>query len=193
MSSYLLQAQASKAKVIAFAAAGSDLAIAIKQAAEYGIKNQLLVAPAVFITDIHALGLASAKGLKFLTAFYWDRNDETRAWSKRFYERRKAMPTMTQAGVYSAVLHYLRAVQAAQTDEGTAVMAKMKELPINDVFTKNGKVRADGLLMHDMYLVEVKAPSESHVPWDYYKILETIPAEKVFPPLADSACPLVKK
>jgi branched-chain amino acid transport system substrate-binding protein len=193
MSSYLLQAQASKAKVIAFASAGADMATAIKQAAEFGISDQALVAPAVFITDVHALGLANAKGLKFISAFYWDRTDETRAWSKKFFERHKAMPTMTQAGIYSAVRHYLRAVEAAGTDEGNAVMAKMKELPVKDMFTGNGKVRADGLLLHDMYLIEVKSPSESHGPWDYYKVLATIPADKIFPSLEESACPLITR
>jgi branched-chain amino acid transport system substrate-binding protein len=193
MSSYLLQAQASKAKVIAFASAGADMATAIKQAAEFGISEQALVAPAVFITDVHALGLANAKGLKFISAFYWDRTDETRAWSRKFFERHKAMPTMTQAGIYSAVRHYLRAVEAAGTDEGNAVMAKMKELPVQDMFTGNGKVRADGLLLHDMYLIEVKSPSESHGPWDYYKVLATIPADKIFPSLEESTCPLITR
>jgi branched-chain amino acid transport system substrate-binding protein len=193
MSSYLLQAQASKAKVIAFASAGADMATAIKQTAEFGITGQTLVAPAVFLTDIHAMGLNNAKGLKFISAFYWDRTDETRAWSEKFYARRKAMPTMTQAGVYSAVRHYLRAVAAAQTDEGKAVMAKMKELPVQDMFSANGKVREDGLMLHDMYLAEVKSPAESKGPWDYYKVLATIPADKAFPPLEDSACPLLKK
>jgi branched-chain amino acid transport system substrate-binding protein len=193
MSSYLLQAQASKAKVIAFASAGADMATAIKQTAEFGITGQTLVAPAVFITDIHAMGLNNAKGLKFVSAFYWDRTDETRAWSEKFYARRKAMPTMTQAGVYSAVRHYLRAVAAAQTDEGKAVMAKMKELPVQDIFSANGKVREDGLMLHDMYLVEVKSPAESKGPWDYYKVLATIPADKAFPSLEDSVCPLLKK
>jgi branched-chain amino acid transport system substrate-binding protein len=193
MSSYLLQAQASKAKVIAFASAGADMATSIKQAAEYGITSQALVAPSVFITDIHAMGLSNAKGLKFMAAFYWDRTDETRAWSKRFFDRRKAMPTMTQAGVYSAVRHYIRAVEAAQTDEGKAVMSKMKELPVDDMFSRNGKVREDGLMLHDMYLIEVKSPAESKGPWDYYKVLATIPADKVFPSLEESVCPLVKK
>jgi branched-chain amino acid transport system substrate-binding protein len=193
MSSYLLQAQASKAKVIVFASAGADMATAIKQAAEFGISGQALVAPAVFITDVHAMGLANAKGLKFISAFYWDRTDATRAWSQKFFERRKAMPTMTQAGVYSAVRHYLRAVEAAQTDEGEAVMAKMKELPVQDMYSSNGKVREDGLMLHDMYLIEVKSPSESKGPWDYYKVLATIPADKIFPSLEESACPLVKK
>ena len=193
MSSYLLQAQSSKAKVIALASAGADMATGIKQAAEFGITDQSLVAPIVFITDVHSLGLAAAKGLKFVTAFYWDRNEETRAWSKRFFAKRNAMPTMTQAGVYSAVRHYLRAVEAAQTDEGKAVMAKMKELPVDDIFSRNGRVRDDGLMLHDMYLVEVKQPSESKAPWDYYKILATIPADQAFPSLEQSECPLVRK
>jgi branched-chain amino acid transport system substrate-binding protein len=193
LSSYILQAQASKAKVIVFANSAADMITSIKQAAEYGVTGQTLVTPIVFITDVHAMGLANAKGIKFISAFYWDRTNETREWSKRFFERRKAMPTMTQAGVYSAVLHYLRAVEAAQTDEGKAVMEKMKELPVHDMFSSNGKVREDGLMLHDMYLIEVKSPEESKAPWDYYKILATIPAEKAFPPLEASACPLVKK
>lgn len=193
MSSYLLQAQSSKAKVIALASAGADMATGIKQAAEFGITDQSLVAPIVFITDVHSLGLAAAKGLKFVTAFYWDRNEETRAWSKKFFAKRNAMPTMTQAGVYSAVRHYLRAVEAAQTDEGKAVMTKMKELPVDDIFSRNGRVRDDGLMLHDMYLVEVKQPSESKAPWDYYKILATIPADQAFPSLEQSECPLVRK
>ncbi|WP_247457504.1 ABC transporter substrate-binding protein [Bradyrhizobium sp. 2] len=193
MSSYLLQAQSSKAKVIALASAGADMATGIKQAAEFGITDQSLVAPIVFITDVHSLGLAAAKGLKFVTAFYWDRNEETRAWSKKFFAKRNAMPTMTQAGVYSAVRHYLRAVEAAQTDEGKAVMAKMRELPVDDIFSRNGRVRDDGLMLHDMYLVEVKQPSESKAPWDYYKILAIIPADQAFPSLEQSECPLVRK
>ncbi|WP_234684819.1 ABC transporter substrate-binding protein [Bradyrhizobium monzae] len=193
MSSYLLQAQSSKAKVIALASAGADMATGIKQAAEFGITDQSLVAPIVFITDVHSLGLAAAKGLKFVTAFYWDRDEETRVWSRKFFAKRNAMPTMTQAGVYSAVRHYLRAVEAAQTDEGQAVMSKMKELPVNDIFSRNGRVREDGLMLHDMYLVEVKQPSESKAPWDYYKILATIPADQAFPGLEQSECPLVRK
>lgn len=193
MSSFLLQAQGSKAKVVAFSSAGSDMANAIKQAAEFGLNTQkTLVAPAVFLTDIHALGLEKANGLRFVTAFYWDRNDETRQWSKRFFDKRKAMPTMTQAGVYSAVRHYLRAVEAAQTDDAKAVMAKMKELAVDDMFSRGGRVRADGQMIHDMYLVEVKKPAESKGPWDYYKIVQTIPGDQIFPPLSESACPLVK-
>lgn len=194
MSSFLLQAQASKAKVVALASAGSDMANAVKQAAEFGLTGkQTFVTPAVFLTDIHSLGLANSKGLRFMTAFYWDRNDETREWSKRFFERRKAMPTMTQAGVYSAVRHYLKAVEAAQTDDARVVVAKMKQFPVQDIFSQNGKVREDGLMVHDMYLVEVKSPEESKRPWDYYKVLQTIPGEKVFGAFESSACPLVKK
>lgn len=194
LSSYLLQAQSSNAKVVALASAGADMANALKQAAEFGInKGKTFVAPIVFITDVHAMGLASAQGLRFISAFYWNRNQGTRAWSEAFFKLHKAMPTMTQAGVYSAVRHYLRAVQAAGTDEAIAVMAKMKELPVDDIFTRNGRVREDGLMMHDMYLMEVKQPSESREPWDYYKVLATLPADKVFPPLEASVCPLVKK
>ena len=194
LSSYLLQAQSSNAKVVALASAGADMANALKQAVEFGInRSKTFVAPVVFITDVHAMGLASAQGLRFISAFYWNRNQETRAWSEAFFKLHKAMPTMTQAGVYSAVRHYLRAIQAAGTDEAIAVMAKMKELPVDDIFTRNGRVREDGLMMHDMYLMEVKQPSESREPWDYYKVLATLPADKVFPPLEASACPLVKK
>ncbi|MGA2943610.1 MAG: ABC transporter substrate-binding protein [Xanthobacteraceae bacterium] len=194
MSSFLLQAQASKAQAVAFASAGTDMTTAIKQAGEFGIAQQTaLVAPIVFITDVHAMGLKAAQGLQFVTAFYWDRDDESRAWSKRFFERRKVMPTMTQAGVYSAVLHYLKAVAAAKTKNADAVMAKMRALPVNDPFTHNGLLREDGQMMHDMFLVEVKKPGESKGPWDYYKILETIPAAKLFQPLADSDCPLIKQ
>jgi branched-chain amino acid transport system substrate-binding protein len=194
MSSFLLQAQASQAKAVALASAGSDMTTAIKQAGEFGIAQQAtLVAPIVFITDVHAMGLKSAQGLQFITAFYWDRNDESRAFAKRFYERRKAMPTMTQAGVYSAVLHYLKAIEAAKSKEAAAVMQKMRELPVNDPFTHNGTLREDGQLMHDMYLVQVKKPEESKGPWDYYNVLQTIPAAKLFQPLGESECPLVKK
>ena len=194
MSSYLLQAQASKAKVVALANAGSDMANAIKQAAEFGLTGQqALVAPAVFLTDIHGMGLPTAKGLRFISASYWDRDDASRAWSKKFFERRKAMPTMTQAGVYSAVRHYLKAVEAGGTDDAAAVLAKMKQIPVQDMYSPNGKVREDGLMIHDMHLVEVKSPAESKGPWDYYKIVQTIPGDKIFPALADSPCPLVRK
>lgn len=194
MSSFLLQAQASKAKVVAFASAGGDLTTAIKQAGEFGLtRNQLLAAPSVFINDVHSLGLKTAQGLQFLTAFYWDRDEASRAWSRKFFERRKAMPTMTQAGVYSSVRHFLKAVEAAGTDDGERVAQKMKELPIRDAYTANGRVRQDGQVMHDMYLVEVKNPAESKGPWDYYKVLATVPADQVFQPLSTSECPLVRK
>ncbi|QDW38008.1 ABC transporter substrate-binding protein [Bradyrhizobium sp. KBS0727] len=194
-SSFLLTAQASKAKVIALASAGGDVINAVKQAGEFGIGQggQTLVAPVTFITDVHALGLSVAQGLTFITGYYWDLNDDTRAFAKKFYERRKAMPTMAQAGVYSGVLHYLKAIAAAGTDNADAVAAKMRELPVHDAFTQAGTVRADGRMVHDMYLVQVKKPSESKAPWDYYKVLATVPADVAFRPLADSTCPLVKK
>lgn len=195
MSPYLLPAQGSKAQAIFLANAGKDLTTAIKQANEFGIVagGQTLVAPVMFITDVHALGLQTAQGTSFVEGFYWDLNDETRAFAKRFFERRKAMPTALQAGVYSSITHYLKAVQAAGTDEAKAVAAKMRELPVNDFFAKNGKVREDGRMVHDMYLVEVKKPSESKAPWDYYKVVATIPGDEAFIPLAKSECPLVKK
>jgi branched-chain amino acid transport system substrate-binding protein len=194
-SSYLLQAQASGAKVIALANAGGDMINATKQAKEFGLTGhgQSVVALLVFITDIHSVGLEVAQGLKFVTPFYWDRDDESRAWSKRFYERRGSMPTMGQAGVYSAVRHYLQAVAAAGTVGAGAVMTKMRELPVNDFFAPGGHVRADGRLVHDMYFVQVKTPAESKGPWDYYKILETIPGEKAFRPLEQGGCPLARR
>lgn len=194
-SSFILQAQASKAKVVALASAGADTTNAIKQAAEFGLTQggQSLVGLVMVLSDIHALGLKTAQGLMFTTAFYWDRDDETRAWSKRFFERTKRMPGMVQAGVYSSVLHYLKAVQAAGTDEAKAVVAKMREIPVNDVFAKGGKVREDGRMVHDMYLVRVKKPEESKGPWDYYQILQTIKGEDAFRPLAESDCPLSKR
>lgn len=193
-SSYLLKAQASGAKVIAFANAGHDMINATKQANEFGLTRagQNIVALVVFITDIHSVGLAAAQGLTFITPFYWDRDQESRAWAKRFYERQKRMPTMAQAGVYSAVRHYLRAIEAAGTDEAQAVMAKMRAIPVNDFFARNGHVREDGRMVHDMYFVRVKTLAESTGPWDYYKILATIPAEKAFRPLDQGGCPLVK-
>ena len=194
-SSFLLQAQGSKAKVIGLANAGGDTTNAIKQAAEFGIVKggQKLAGLLVYINDVHSLGLERAQGMLLTEGFYWDLNDETRAWSKRFFERQQKMPNMSQAGVYSTVLHYLRAVEAAGTDETVAVMAKMRELPINDVFAKNGRIREDGRMVHDMYLFEVKKPSESKGPWDYYKLLATVPGEEAFQPLSKSRCPLVKK
>ena len=192
-SSYLLQAQSSGAKIIGLANAGADTINAIKQANEFGItKKQSLAGLLVFLSDIHSLGLATSKGMYLTTAFYWDRDDESRKWSRRFFERHKKMPTMVQAGVYSELTHYLKAVQAAGTDGADKVMAKMRETPVNDFFAKNGRIGADGLHRHDMYLAQVKSPEESKYPWDYYRIVKTIPAAEAFEP-PDTACPLVKK
>ena len=194
-SSYLLQAQGSGAKVIGLANAGTDTTNSIKQAHEFGITDagQQLAALLLFLTDVNALGLDVAKGLVLTTGFYWDLNDETRAWSQRFNERVGQMPTMVQAGVYSAVMHYLQAIKAAGTDEAKAVVAKMKATPVNDFFAKNGKIRDDGVMVHDMYLAQVKSPDESKGKWDYYKILRTIPGDQAFQPLSTSKCPLVKQ
>ena len=193
-SSFLLQAQASGAQVIGLANAGNDTINAIKQAAEFGITpKQTLAGLLMFISDVHSLGLQSTQGMYLTTGFYWDRNDETRAWSKRFFEKRNRMPTMAQAGDYSAVTHYLNAVKAAGTDDAGTVMAKMKATPINDFFAKNGKIRVDGRMVHDMYLAQVKKPSESKYPWDYYHIRQVIPGDQAFMPLSKSLCPLVKK
>jgi len=194
-SSFLLQAQASKAKVIGLANAGGDTINAIKQATEFGIvKGGQKISPLLaFITDVDSIGLETAQGLLLAEAFYWDANDETRAFSKRFMERVKRVPTSAQAGVYSSVTHYLKAVKAAGTTDTAAVMKVMKETPVNDFFAKGGRIREDGRMVHDMYLFEVKKPSESKYPWDYYKLIATIPAEEAFIPLEKSACPLAKK
>jgi len=195
-SSFLLQAQASKAKIIGLANAGADTTNAIKQGAEFGIGRgaQQFAGLLVFLTDVHALGLDKAQGLLLTEAFYWDLNDQTRAWSTRFAERhRGARPTMAQAGVYSAVLHYLKAVEALKSDDGPKVIAKMKEMPTDDPVFGKGKVREDGRKIHPMYLFEVKKPSESKGAWDYYKVRSTIPAEQAFRPLAEGGCELVKK
>lgn len=190
-----LTAQGSKAKVVALANAGGDTINSIKQAAEFGLTSggQKLAALAGVLNDVHGLGLKEAKGLTITEASYWDMNDDTRKWSKRFYATMNAMPNMLQTGTYSSVLHYLKAVQAAGTDRTEDVMQKMRELPINDVFYKNGKIREDGRMVHDMYLFEVKKPEESRAAWDYYKLLATIPADQAFQPLALSRCPLIKK
>ncbi len=193
-SSFLLQAQSSKAKIIGLANAGGDMINSIKAANEFGItKNQKLAALLVFINDIHSLGLPVAQGMLLTEAFYWDANEESRKWSRRFFEKHKRMPNMAQAGVYSGINHYLKAVAATGTDDTATVMAKMREMPVNDFMTKNGTIRADGRLIRDMYVFEVKKPSESNYPWDYYKLKATIPAEQAFLPLARSVCPLVKK
>ena len=194
-SSALLTAQNAKPKVIALANAGGDTINSIKQASEFGLTQSgyKLAALAGFINDVHGLGLKEAQGLTITEASYWDLNDDTRKWSQKFFATVGAMPNMLQTGTYSSVLHYLKAVQAAGTDSTEAVMAKMREITVNDVFYKNGKIREDGRMVHDMYLFEVKKPAESKKPWDYYKLLATIPADKAFQPLSQSKCPLVKK
>jgi branched-chain amino acid transport system substrate-binding protein len=193
-SSYLVQAQASGAKVVAFANGGGDLVNAIKQANEFGLPQdgRTLAALLLFICDVHSLGLAATQGLTFVTAFYWDRNEETRAWARRFQAQRGVMPTMVHAGIYSSTRHYLRAVTAAGQTDGATVMAKMREIPVDDFFVHGGKLRPDGRLLHDMYLMRVKSPAQSKEPWDYYSPLATIPPEKAFKPLAASDCPLVR-
>ena len=191
-SSFLLQAQSSGAKIIGLANAGGDTVNSIKQAAEFGIVQggQNLAGLLIFITDIHSLGLKTAQGLIFTAAFYWDLNDQTRAWSDRFMKATGRRPSMVQAGVYSGVLHYLKAVEALKSaKDGKAVVAKMKEMPTDDPLFGKGEVRADGRKTHDMYLFEVKKPEESKGPWDYYKLLATIPAEKAFRPLNEGGCP----
>ena len=194
-SSALLQAQSSKAKVVGLANAGADTTNAVKQAAEFGIVRggQKLAGLLVFINDINTLGLEVAQGMLLTNAFYWDRNEESRAWSQRYFQRMNRMPNMAQAGIYSATTHYLKAVQAAGTDDTKAVMEKMRSVPINDFFVKDGKIREDGRMVHAMYLYEVKKPSESQRAWDYYKPVATIPPEQAFQPLSESKCPLVKK
>lgn len=194
--SFLLQAQGSGAKVIALANAGTDTINAIKQASDFGVgrtSGQSLVGLAINLNDTRGLGLQAAQGLLLTEAFYWDMNDETRAWSRRFLANTGKMPTSTQAGNYSSTMHYLKAVETAGTDETAAVMKKMREMPINDFFAKNGKIRVDGRMVHDMYLAQVKSPSDSKYDWDYYKILSVIPGEDAFLPLEQSKCPLVKR
>ncbi|HZP92564.1 MAG TPA: ABC transporter substrate-binding protein [Burkholderiales bacterium] len=193
-SSFLLQAQASKAKIVGLANAGGDTINSIKAANEFGLtKTQTLAGLLVFITDVHSLGLQATQGMYVTEAWYWDLNDQTRKWSKRFFERTNKMPSMNHAGVYSAVTMYLKAVKATGTDDADAVMAWLRANKHSDMFGKNMTLRADGRLVHDMYLFQVKKPSESKGPWDYYHLRETIPAEHAFQPLSASRCPLVKK
>ncbi len=193
-SSFLLQAQASKAKIIGLANAGGDTINSIKQAAEFGIVagGQRLAGLLVFITDVHALGLKTAQGLVVTASFYWDQNDETRKFAKRYFDKMGKQPSMVQAGVYSGVSHYLKAVKAAGTDDSDKVAAEMRKIPVNDFMTKNASIRADGRIMRDAYLFQVKSPSESKGPWDYYKQLAVIPAEEAARPLKDGGCDLVK-
>jgi branched-chain amino acid transport system substrate-binding protein len=198
-SSFLLQAQASKAKIIGLANAGADTTNSIKQAAEFGITSggQKLAALLLFITDIHAMGLKTAQGLNFTETFYWDMNDDTRAFAKRFQARIKNhnMPTMVQAGVYSSLIHYFKALEAlgGNPHDGAKVVAKMKEMPTDDPLFGKGSIQPNGRTIHPAYLFEVKTPAESKGAWDYYKLVATIPAEEAFTPLAKSTCPLLKK
>ncbi|WP_244547689.1 ABC transporter substrate-binding protein [Bradyrhizobium sp. OK095] len=193
-SSFLLQAQASKAKVVAFANAGEQLVTSMKQWNEFGMNAgpQRPVAELMFLTDVHAMGVETAKGLTTVTAWYWNLNEETRAFAERFFKLHKAMPTAPQAAVYSAVLQYLRAAVAAGTDETGAVLEKMRAMPVDDFYARGARLRADNKLVHDFYLVEVKQPADVNPPWDYYKVVEKIPAEDAYLPLSQSECPLLK-
>jgi branched-chain amino acid transport system substrate-binding protein len=193
-SSYLVHASDTPAQVIALANAGADTINSLKQAKEFGLMNKpdrTLVTPLVYISDIHSLGLDLAGGLTFVEGFYWDLDDQTRAWSKRFFDRRGAMPTMTHAGVYSEIRHYLEAVKATGTTDPQTVLAKMRATPVNDFFSHGGQIRPDGRMAHDMLLVQVKRPDEQKYPWDYYKVLAVIPAAEAFRPLSESQCPLI--
>jgi branched-chain amino acid transport system substrate-binding protein len=193
LSSNLLQAQASHAQVIGLADAGADTVNAIKTASEFGINapgKQKIAALQMFISDVHSLGLKYAQGMMLTTPFYWDRDDASRAWSQRFFAKTGRMPTFIQAGVYSSTLHYLKAVQASGTDAPDAVLAQMRKTPVNDFFATNGVIRADGLMVHDMYIAEVKSPAQSKKPWDYYTIRQTIPAQDAYAPLSASRCAL---
>jgi len=194
-SSFILQAQAAKPDVIALANGGADTINAVKQFAEFGgnASGIKLVGMAVFISDVHGIGVDIAAGLILTTSFYWDRTPETREWSKRFYSQHGAMPTMAQAGVYSAVTHYLKAIAATGTDDPVKIAAKMRETRVNDIFATDGFIREDGRMVHDMYLAQVKRPDEVKYPWDYYHILRTIPGTETVRPLAESECALVKK
>ncbi|WP_346296921.1 ABC transporter substrate-binding protein [Rhodopseudomonas sp. P1] len=194
VSSFVLQAQASKAKIIGIAAGPPNNVNEIKTGGEFGIfkGGQQMAALLALITDVHSLGLPTAQGLLLTTSFYWDMDDKTREWSKRYFAKMNRMPTMWQAGVYSATMHYLQAIKDAGTDDPLKVAAKMREKPVNDFFARGGKLREDGLMVHDLMLVQVKTPEESKYPWDYYKILAHIPGEAAFGP-PDPACPLAKK
>ncbi len=196
-SSFLLQAQSSKAKIVGLATAGGDTITAIKQASEFGIQrgDQRLGGLLIYINDVEALGLQAAQGLVLTTSFYWDLNDETRAWTKRFLERTggKRPPNMLQAGLYSGVLQYLKAVKAAGTDDAKAVSAKMRELPVNDFYNKNVTIRKDGRVLHDMYLVQVKTPQESKGQFDDYKILSKLAGKDAYRPENEGGCPLVSQ
>ena len=193
-SSYVLQASAAKPKVVGFATAGQSAISAIRSAGEFGLgKDVALAGLYVFISDVHALGLKTAQGMYVTTGFYWDRDEASRQWARSFFEKTKRMPTMIHAADYSATMHYLKSIQAAGTDESGEVMKKMRETPINDFFAKNGKIRADGRMVHDMYLARVKSPAESKYPWDYYTIQAVIPGEQAFQSMAKGKCAIVTK
>lgn len=192
LSSFLLQAQGSKAKVIAFANAGADLLNSITAAKEFNITPGQAIVPLVgTITEVHALGAAKTQGMILVESFYWDLDDLSRQWSKRFFEKFGKMPNFVQAGTYSAVMNYLKAVQTTKTDKVEAVMKQLKSAPINDMFARDGHIRADGRMVHDLFLVEVKAPGQVKNGWDYYTVKETIPGDEAFQPLATSKCRLV--
>jgi branched-chain amino acid transport system substrate-binding protein len=193
-SSFLLQAQSSKAKIVGLANAGLDTTNSIKQAAEFGIVKggQKLAGLLLTLAEVHGLGLEAAQGLVLTEGFYWDRDDRSREFSERFFKRTGRMPNMIQAGTYSATLQYLKAVKAAGTKDSDAVVKKLKELPVDDAFAQGGKVLENGRMVHDLYLFEVKKPSESTKPWDYYKQLAVVPGDKAFPSAKDSGCPLTK-
>lgn len=193
-SSYILQAQGSGADVVALANAGADLVNALQTASQFGLtqSGQKLAGMVVFLNDIHSMGLEVTQGLMLTTGWYWDMNDETREWANRYHKRMDRMPTMAQAGIYSSTLHYLNAVKETNSDDSQVVRAKMIETPVNDMFAKNGVLREDGRMVHDMYLAQVKTPAESTSEWDLYKILRTIPADQAYRPLAESQCKLIK-
>jgi len=195
-SSFTLAAQASGAQIIALANAGDDMVNTIKSADEFGLltsPKQKMVSMLVFITDVHALGLKTVKGLVVVSDFYWDFDEKTRAFAERYFKAMNRMPTMSHAAAYSAVTHYLKSMEAAKSDKAEDVMAMMHKIPVDDMYARNAKLRPDNLLIHDTYLLQVKTPEESKKPWDYYKVLDVIPGEKAFRPLSQSTCPLVKK
>jgi branched-chain amino acid transport system substrate-binding protein len=194
-SRYLLQAKTSRAKIVGLATSGQDMINAIKQASEFSLvqDGQRLAGLLMFISDVHSLGLRAAQGLLMTSAYYWDQNANTRAWAERFFSKMKRMPTMVQAGVYGALIHYLKAVQATGSKDPDIVMAKMREMPIDDFMTHHGRLRIDGRVLRDMYLYEVKKPSQSKYPWDYLKLLQTIPADEAFRPLDEGGCLLAPK
>jgi branched-chain amino acid transport system substrate-binding protein len=193
-SSFLLQAQGSKAQILGLANAGGDTINSIKAANEFGVtKTMKLAGLLMFINDVHALGLKATEGMYLTDGWYWNQNADSRAWSRRFFEKMKRMPSMIQAADYSATAHFLKAVEATKTDDADKVVAQMKATPVNDFFAKNGKIGPDGRHRYDMYLMQVKSPAESKEPWDYYKVIQTIPGDEAYTKLADSKCPLVKK